>query len=52
MLPSIGVYAAYGFGGIGLLLLVIGGILTITKSWKNSHTEFHNEDENDDELRR
>lgn len=52
MLPVIGVYAAYSFGGIGILLIVIGGILNFTKSWRNSHTEFHNEDENDDELRR
>ncbi|XP_031627454.1 protein croquemort-like isoform X2 [Contarinia nasturtii] len=32
-LPSIGLYLAAGVSGLGIILLLVGAILTITKSW-------------------
>lgn len=44
-LPDIGVYAAYGIFGLGITLLLIGFILSLTKRW-NTYTNL------DDELSR
>lgn len=32
-LPYIGTYAAYGFFGLGFILVLVGIVATITKSW-------------------
>lgn len=50
--PSIGLYVAYGFASLGVILLVVGLVLTFSKSWNNPHTQFLNESEQDDELQR
>lgn len=34
-LPDIGVYTAYGLGSLGLIILIIGVILCLTKRWKS-----------------
>lgn len=44
-LPSVGVYAAYGFTGLGIILVAVGAVVTLTKSW-NRYTDL------DDELSR
>lgn len=53
--PTLGIYTAYGFATLGIIVLLIGAVLTLTKSWGAAamqHTEFRNEDADDDELRR
>lgn len=44
MLPSVGVYTAYGFAVFGVILLLVGGLLTANRSW-NGYTQYHNDDE-------
>lgn len=50
--PSLGVYVAYGLASFGVILLLVGAVLQFTNSWGgNQRTEFHNEEDIDDELR-
>lgn len=37
-LPEIGIYAAYGIAGLGLVLVIVGGIATYTKRWNSYET--------------
>lgn len=37
--PSVGTYTGYGFIGIGILLLVVGGVVTYRRGWKQSEEE-------------
>lgn len=34
-LPEIGIYSAFGVGGLGLILVLVGAIVTYTKRWSN-----------------
>jgi len=46
MLPTVGVYAAYGIAGLGIILILIGIAVTLTNSW-NPHSRFQNESDNE-----
>lgn len=37
--PSAGVYTGYGFIGIGILLIIVGGVVTYRRGWKQSEEE-------------
>lgn len=51
MASAIGVYVAYGFASLGAILVLVGIVLTVSKSWRsNAHTRFEND--TDDELQR
>lgn len=48
MLPSLGVYVAYGIAGLGAILLIVGITLTLTKKWDpNPHNRFQNDSDNE-----
>lgn len=49
--PDLGLYVAYGVAALGAILLLVGIVLTLTKSWSRRE-QFVNEDSNDDELQR
>lgn len=34
-LPGIGSYVAWGVGGLGFILVLVGGIVTYSKRWSN-----------------
>lgn len=44
MLPTVGVYAAYGIACLGAILLLVGITLTLTNKW-NPHNRFQNDNE-------
>lgn len=46
-LPTIGIYLAIGIGGLGSILLSVGLIATITKSW-NNYSNLVEEDDNEE----
>lgn len=46
MLPSIGVYVAYGILGLGAIILIVGITLSITNKW-SSHSRFENDSDNE-----
>lgn len=37
--PSVGTYTGYGFIGIGILLIIVGGFITYRRGWKQSEEE-------------
>ncbi|XP_055308069.1 protein croquemort isoform X3 [Sitodiplosis mosellana] len=42
-LPSIGMYLAYGVSGLGFILLLVGAVLTYTKSWTTTYENLDDE---------
>lgn len=42
-LPSIGVYTAYGISSLGLILVLVGIVVTLTKSWQLDYEQFDDE---------
>lgn len=41
-LPTIGAYVAYGISGLGVILLIVGIVATVTKRW-NSYENLDDE---------
>lgn len=37
--PSLGTYTGYGFIGIGILLIIVGGFIIYRRGWKQSEEE-------------